>query len=70
MARYKYGPDLELWIFLGAALLAILITDSTKVLFAHRIKKFIQPNYLLKAYRIIGVVMLAFGFRLLWFALY
>lgn len=69
MARTKYEPEFELWVFLGAALLAILITDSTKVLFAHRIKKLIQPKFLLRAYRVIGVVMLAFGCRLLWFAL-
>lgn len=66
-AEGKYGYGKELWIFLGAALLAILLTDSTKVLFANRIKQLIQPKFLLKAYQVIGVVMIGFGFRLLWF---
>lgn len=67
LAQGKHGSGQELWIFLGAALLAILITDSTKVLFAHRIKKLIEPTFLLRAYQFIGVLMIGFGFRLLWF---
>jgi len=69
LAQTRFGSGQELWIFLGAALLAILITDSMKVLFAHRIKKLIQPKFLLRAYQIIGVVMIGFGCRLLWFIL-
>ncbi|MCF8277544.1 MAG: LysE family transporter [Flavobacteriales bacterium] len=69
LAQGKYGAGQELWLFLGAALLGILLTDSGKVIFAHRIKKFVQPNFLVRAYQVIGVVMLGFGFRFLWFAL-
>jgi len=68
LAQTKHGSGKELWIFLGAALLAILITDSAKVVFADRIKKLIQPEFLRKAYQVIGVVMLGFVARLLWFA--
>jgi threonine/homoserine/homoserine lactone efflux protein len=68
LAQLKYGEDADLWVFLGAALLAIILTDTTKVIFAHRIKNLIKPKFLLKAYQVIGVVMLGFGFRLLYFA--
>jgi threonine/homoserine/homoserine lactone efflux protein len=67
LAQGKYGSGQDLWIFLGASLLAILITDSLKVIFADRIKKFIQPTFLLRAYQVIGIVLIGFGFRLLWF---
>ena len=69
LAQGKYGAGQELWLFLGAALLGILVTDSAKVIFADKIKKLIQPNILIRAYQVIGVVMLGFGVRLLWFAL-
>ena len=68
LGQTKHGAGQDLWVFLGAALLAILLTDSAKVIFAHRIKKLIQPVFLRKAYQIIGLVMVAFGVRLLWFA--
>lgn len=69
LAQGKYGNSDDLWIFLGAALVAILVTDSLKVVFADRIKKFIQPKFLLRAYQVIGVVLIGFGVRLLVFAL-
>jgi threonine/homoserine/homoserine lactone efflux protein len=69
LGQTRFGSGTNLWVFLGAALLAIFITDSTKVLFAHRIKKLIQPKFLLRVYQIIGVVMIGFGCRLLWFIL-
>ena len=64
----RHGTGEDLWIFLGASLLAIILVDSTKVVFAHKIKELIQPKFLLKAYQVIGVVMVGFGVRLLWFA--
>lgn len=69
LAQGKYGNSDDLWIFLGAALFAILVTDSLKVVFADHIKKFIQPKFLLRAYQVIGVVLIGFGVRLLAFAL-
>ncbi len=64
----RHGTGDQLWVFLGASLLAILITDTSKAIFAHRIKKFVQPKFLIKAYQVIGIIMLGFGVRLLWFA--
>lgn len=68
LARGKYGAGQELWIFLGAALLGILTTDTLKVIFADKIKPLIQPKFLLRAYQVIGIVLIGFGIRLVWFA--
>jgi threonine/homoserine/homoserine lactone efflux protein len=68
LAQGKYGAGQELWVFLGAVLLGILTTDTLKVVFADRIKKLIQPNFLLRAYQVIGIVLVGFGVRLIWFA--
>lgn len=69
LGQAKHGSGEDLWIFLGAALLGIFLTDTTKVLFASKIKKLIQPTFLKKAYQVIGIVLIGFGIRLLWFAL-
>ncbi|MFC2176280.1 LysE family translocator [Bacteroidota bacterium] len=66
-AQTKYGVGADLWLFLGAALLGILITDSTKVVFANRLKNLFKPQFLLKAYQVIGILLIGFGCRMLWF---
>jgi len=63
-AHGKFGSGFELSIFLLAALLAILTTDTLKVFFAHRIKRFIQPRMLMRTYQVIGVVLILFGIRM------
>lgn len=67
LAQTKYENQQDVWIFLGAALLAILITDSTKVIFADRIKALIQPKFLLRAYQVIGIILIGFGIRTILF---
>ena len=67
--RSKFGFTTDLAVFLGASLLAILTTDSLKVVFAHRIKTLIHPKFLLKAYKVIGAVLIVFGIRLIWFVI-
>ncbi|MCI5054636.1 MAG: LysE family transporter [Flavobacteriales bacterium] len=68
-AEEDYGNSTDLLLFLSAALLAILFTDTLKVFFAHKLKKFIKENFLLKVYKVIGIIMLIFGLRLVWFAI-
>lgn len=67
LARTEYGTGQEQYGFLGAALLGILTTDSLKVIFAQRVKKLLQPGVLKITYRLIGVIMLGFAFRLIWY---
>lgn len=68
LAQGKYGAGEELWIFLSASLFGILTTDTLKVVFAEKIKPLIQPKVLLRAYQIIGLLLIGFGLRLVWFA--
>ncbi len=67
--RNKFGFTPELAIFLSAALLAILTTDSLKVIFAYRIKELVKPKLLLNVYRVIGIVLIGFGVRMILFVL-
>ena len=62
----RFGISGGLAAFLSGVLSAIFLTDCLKVFFAHRIKGFIKPNILLPVYRVIGIVMIAFGIRLVW----
>ncbi|RMG23813.1 MAG: lysine transporter LysE [Bacteroidetes bacterium] len=66
----KYGFGIELITFLTASLLGILTTDTLKAAFAHKIKDFLKPQYLLWTYRAIGVVLIGFGGRLLYLAFF
>jgi threonine/homoserine/homoserine lactone efflux protein len=68
MARIKYGTGTELWVYLSSAVSSLLVTDSTKVVFADKLKKLVQPRLLRKFYRVVGVVLIGFGFRLVWYA--
>jgi threonine/homoserine/homoserine lactone efflux protein len=65
-AQVKFGAGKDLHIFLLAALLAILTTDTLKVVFAHHIKRFIAPTMLVRTYQVIGVLLILFGIRMLW----
>ena len=65
-ADTKYGMGTDLYIFLAAALLAIIITDSTKVLLAHRLKFFLNDDKLKTIYRVIGVALVGFGLSILY----
>ncbi|CAN5129686.1 LysE family transporter [soil metagenome] len=67
-AGNKYGFGHGLYLYLLGCLLGVLTTDTLKVLLAHRIKAFIKPHRLQVAYRVIGLVMLAFGVRLVLYA--
>ena len=69
MGQTKYGSDSNLWIYCAGILSGIYLTDVTKVVFAHRISSFISPGFLLKAYKIIGFLLLVFAARLLWFVI-
>ncbi len=69
LSHGKYGFSAELGVWLGASLLGIFTTDSLKVLFANKVKKLIQPNILLWAYRIIGILLIGFGFRMIYYAI-
>lgn len=65
-AQKEFGQGEGTYQFLSAALFGILTTDSLKVVFARRLKPLIKPAILLKVYRVIGLIMIVFGGRLIW----
>lgn len=65
-ADTKYGMGTDLYIFLSAALLAIIFTDSTKVLLANKLKFFLDDDKLKVVYRVIGVALVGFGVSILY----
>ncbi|HXH20332.1 MAG TPA: LysE family transporter [Chitinophagales bacterium] len=67
--RTKFGVSADLALFLCAVLLGILTTDSLKVIFSHRIKALLQPGLLLNIYRIIGLVLIVSGVRMIWYVM-
>lgn len=68
IARTEYGVTLNLLVFLSAILLGIFTTDALKVIFAHRLKNYIRPEFLKNIYRLIGIALIAFGIRMAWYA--
>ncbi len=68
-AESKYENTTDIIILLSATLLGIILTDTLKALFAHRISHLIKPNFLKKIYKGIGILLLVFSVRLIWYGL-
>ncbi len=65
---YNHSLYNDQWtiISLIATLSVILGTDIFKAIFANRLLKLIRPRILAKVFRVFGIVMILFGFRLIW----
>lgn len=68
IGQTNYGSGGEFWVFGTGIIGGIYAQDLTKVVFAHRIARFVRPDILTTAYRIIGGLLLVFAARLLWYA--
>lgn len=68
-ATVRHGYDGDLAWFLAGTVLGIFTLDSAKVIFAHRIRPLLAPRVLKTVFRISGVLLLAFGLRLLFVGL-
>ncbi|MDH7448125.1 LysE family translocator [Aquimarina sp. 2201CG14-23] len=62
--QQKYSDPTSVLLFLLAALTGILTTDLLKVFLSEKVKKFISEHRLKVFFRITGVVLLIFSFRL------
>lgn len=67
-AKIKFGSGNSILYFLIAVLLGILTTDSFKVILSGRIQRFLTPAVLRKISFIIGVILICFGIRFVYFA--
>lgn len=60
--KYSYSETI---LSLTFSLITILSTDILKAIFAPKLKRIIQPNFLKKLFQFVGVLMILFGIRLL-----
>ncbi|MCB0480977.1 MAG: LysE family transporter [Flavobacteriales bacterium] len=69
LAKTKFENPTDSFVFLGACLLAIFLTDSLKSVFAFQIKNILSPIIIKTTFRLIGILMIGFGLRLLLYLL-
>mgnify|MGYP003694997399 CR=1 FL=1 len=67
-AKLSYDTEYEVVMFLCAALLGIITTDTLKVFGSKYLRRVIEPHFLIKLYRAIGILLLAFSARLFYHA--
>ena len=60
-----FDSEFEIFLSLLASLLTIFLTDCLKSVFAFKLKRYIQPKHLKVLFQLVGIVMVAFGIRLL-----
>lgn len=68
-AQLRYQNENEVFIFLTSAIAVIYITDLLKGVFASKLRRIMDDQWLRIAYRIIGIVLLGFSLRLFVFAM-
>jgi len=68
-ARSKYVAADDISLFFTAALLGILLTDSLKVILAGKLRPLLQGDLLLKIFKVIGLILIGFAVRLIFFVM-
>jgi threonine/homoserine/homoserine lactone efflux protein len=68
-ANLTYDTQTEVIFFLIAALLGIITTDTLKVLGSKYLRRIIEPHFLIKLYKGIGILLIAFSLRLFYHAI-
>lgn len=66
-AEGKFSSNIHVTIYMVSILFGIFITDIIKVLLAHRLQLFLRPTMLKKLFRMIGIILILFSFRLIYF---
>lgn len=59
----------EVFFFYGGMLLTVFGTDLVKAYVAKKLSKFITPRFMGYLNKIVGIVLVIFGIRLIWFAM-
>lgn len=61
--------DYDKWLFYGGVLVTVFFIDVLKAYVAKHLSRFITPQLMQKLNRLVGMVLIVFGFRLVYFAL-
>ena len=66
LAASKFGNNTSIIITLCTALAVIFVTDSLKAYYAEKLSSLVKPAFLEKLFRVFGILMILFSFRLFW----
>lgn len=69
-ASGKYGFGGKLAFYLSGTLSAIFMTDMLKVTFAAKLSRILNKKWLLRFFRLVGLLLIFFGLRLLYHTLF
>ncbi|MDA0714481.1 MAG: LysE family transporter [Bacteroidetes bacterium] len=64
----KYGDGMDLFWYLSASLAAVYITDVLKAFYASKLLKLLDAKTLSRINTVLGVLLILFSIRLLWWA--
>ncbi|WP_192350560.1 LysE family translocator [Algoriphagus sp. Y33] len=60
--------SLDVWLYFTGILLTVFSIDLTKAYIAKRLSHFVTPKFMFWLNKTVGVAMIGFGIRLIWFA--
>ncbi|MEB2781246.1 LysE family translocator [Algoriphagus sp. C2-6-M1] len=61
--------SLDVWLYYTGILLTVFSIDLTKAFIAKQLSQFVTPGFMFWLNKTVGLAMIGFGFRLIWFAL-
>lgn len=61
--------SLDIWLYYAGILLMVFSIDLIKAYVAKRLSQFVTPKFMFWLNKGVGVVMIGFGLRLIWFAM-
>lgn len=61
--------SLDVWFYYTGILLTVFSIDLIKAYIAKKLAQFVTPKFMFWLNKAVGVVMIGFGFRLIWFAM-
>ena len=60
--------SVDIWLYYTGILMTVFAIDLTKAYIAKRLAQFVTPKFMFWLNKAVGVAMIGFGIRLIWFA--
>ncbi|REG91535.1 LysE family translocator [Algoriphagus antarcticus] len=61
--------SMDVWLYYSGILVTVFSIDLTKAYIAKKLSQFVTPRFMFWLNKAVGVVMIGFGIRLIWFAM-
>ena len=58
----------EIWLYYAGILVTVFFIDLTKAYIAKKLAQFVTPKFMFWLNKVVGLAMIGFGIRLIWFA--